>query len=114
MSPANVEVIIDGNLANVDIKTNLTGFNGNNPAKYTSKSLGVPGIKNKMNIINSIFFGFSNNLFFSIFSKFFLLQKLYTNFLPNFLTNRNIDSEIKKQDIIINKVPHKPPVAHAS
>lgn len=46
LSPTNVEIITDGNLANVEIKINFIGFIGNNTATYTNKSFGVPGIKN--------------------------------------------------------------------
>ena len=45
-------------LNNVDININLIGFSGNNPATYTNKSLGVPGIINSIAIIISIFLGF--------------------------------------------------------
>ena len=57
-SPAIVDEITDGSLANVDIKTNRYGFIGKSPAMYTNKSFGVPGIKNNINIIHSIFLGF--------------------------------------------------------
>src|SRR5690625_225407 len=57
-APANVEDIIDGVLASVDIIINLTGCTGNKPDIYTSKSLGVPGNRNNINIIFSILFGF--------------------------------------------------------
>ena len=56
--PARVDVTTEGNLANVEIKINICGFIGNNPDTYTSKSLGVPGIKNNTNIIISIPAGF--------------------------------------------------------
>ena len=42
---------------NVEITINLHGFTGNNPAIYTNKSFGVPGNKNKINIIISTFLG---------------------------------------------------------
>lgn len=57
-APANVDDITDGNLASVDITINLVGFIGNSPAMYTNKSFGVPGNKNSINIIISIFLGF--------------------------------------------------------
>ena len=57
-SPASVEVITDGNLANVDININLLGFIGNRPDTYTNKSFGVPGNKNNIRSIISIFLGF--------------------------------------------------------
>ena len=50
-APASVDVIIDGNLANVEIATNFDAFIGSNPPIYTNKSFGVPGIIN--NIINT-------------------------------------------------------------
>ena len=66
-APANVEVTIDGILAIVEIIINLHIFIGHNPAIYVKKSLGVPGIKNNIKKINSIFWGFWNNLLPSIF-----------------------------------------------
>ena len=45
----------------------------------------------------------------AILAIFFSLQKSYTNFLPNFLTRKNIDVDIIQADIIINTVPHSPP-----
>ena len=109
LSPANVEVITDGNLANVEININFIGFIGSNPATYTNRSFGVPGIKNNISIISSIFFGFWNNLLFSILETFFSSQKSYTNFLPNFLTNKYIVIDIIAADTIINTVPQSPP-----
>ena len=67
VAPAYVDDIIDGNLASVAITINLLGFIGSNPAKYVNKSFGVPGSKNRINIIYSICFGCVNNLLFSIF-----------------------------------------------
>ena len=52
---------------NIAITINLLGFIGSNPAKYVNKSFGVPGSKNRINIIYSICFGCVNNLLFSIF-----------------------------------------------
>ena len=109
LSPANVDDITDGNLANVEISINLSGFRGSNPAIYTSKSFGVPGIKNNINIIHSIFLGFWNNLLCSILSILSLLQKLYTNFLPHFLTAKNTIVVIINTDNVININPPIPP-----
>ena len=57
-TPAIVDDITDGNLANVDINMNLSGFIGSKPPIYTNKSFGVPGIKNSIIIISSTFLGF--------------------------------------------------------
>ena len=70
-----VDDITEGNLAKVDININLSGFIGNNAAIYTNKSFGVPGIKNNIIIIHSIFLGFLNILLFSIFFTFSSSQK---------------------------------------
>ena len=109
MLPANVDDITDGNLANVEISINLSGFNGSNPAIYTIKSFGVPGIKNNINIMNSILLGSLNNLLFSILSILSLLQKLYTNLLPYFLTAKNIILVIINTEIVIKISPPIPP-----
>lgn len=50
-----------------EISINLSGLIGNKPAIYTNKSFGVPGIRNRINIIISIFLGLLNDLLFSIF-----------------------------------------------
>ena len=42
----------------MDITINLVGFIGNSPAMYTNKSFGVPGNKNSISIIISIFLGY--------------------------------------------------------
>ena len=102
LSPANVEDTTEGNLAKVDISINLSGFIGNNPAIYTSKSFGVPGTINNIIIIHSIFFGFFNNLLFSIFFTFSSSQMSYTNLLPSFLTKKNIAVVMIHTDIVIN------------
>ena len=52
--PITVDVIIDGNLANVEINIKCNGFTGKIPPIYTNKSFGVPGIKNSIkNIISN-------------------------------------------------------------
>ena len=74
--PAIVDDIIEGNLANVDISKNFSVFIGNNPPMYVNKSFGVPGIKNKMNKVISIYLVTLNHFEFSIFYIFSLEIKL--------------------------------------
>ena len=59
----------------VEIIINSNGLIGSSAAIYVNKSFGVPGIKNKMNIIKRIVLGFWNTLLFSIFSILFLSTK---------------------------------------
>ena len=108
-APAKVYDITDGNLANVDISMNLDGFIGNNPAIYTNRSLGVPGNKNSINIIISIFLGFWKSLLFSIFFTLSSSLNSYTNFFPNFLNRKKFAVEIIPAEAIMNTVPHNPP-----
>ena len=67
LEPASVEDITEGNLAIVEIKINSNGLIGSSAAIYVNRSFGVPGIKNKIKIINLIVFGFLNALLFSIY-----------------------------------------------
>lgn len=90
MLPAIVEEMIDGNLAKVEISKNLSGFIGNSPPIYTSRSFGVPGIKNSKNKTVSTFFSSENHLLFSSLSIFSFETKLYIKFLPNLLTAKKI------------------------
>ena len=108
-APASVDVIIDGNLANVEIATNFDVFIGSNPPIYTNKSFGVPGIINNIINIYSIFLGFLNNLLFSILSIFYLLQKLYINSFPYFRTAKKIIVVVINTENIKNIVPKNPP-----
>ena len=104
--PNIVDDIIDGNLNSVDIAINLDDFIGNNAPIYTNKSFGVPGIKNKIIITNSIFFSSFSNLLFSNLSTFSFGKNSYIKSLPNFFTRKYIKHVTIKTDTIKNIVPH--------
>lgn len=74
--PAKVEEITEGKRANVEIIKNLEARIGSNPAIYTNKSFGVPGIKKSISKIISILSGLENNLLFSILLILSLPKKL--------------------------------------
>ena len=65
LAPINTEQAMEGVLAIAAIKKNLYGFIDVSAAIYVKKSLGVPGIRNKINIIKVSFFSslFNNALF---------------------------------------------------
>lgn len=54
--PNNVNAIIAGILASVDININFVELTGNSPPIYTNKSFGVPGNKKSIKKIISNFF----------------------------------------------------------
>ena len=56
----------------------------------------MPGNKYSIKKIISNFLGLENHLLFSNFSIFSLLVNVYIKFLPNFLTEKNIKTVLKK------------------